>query len=361
MGQVGVEEEARDAVEEAHLLVGGPGRAAPELGELVPRAPVGLGQALVEEVRDLVRHLRVRLLEYGHEHGVAALLGLPLQRLVGVAAASRGEELEAVRVHGRDVQPVGADAAQVMEFGDLVLYGLRGVRRRAVLEPREGREAPLRQAPGHAAVGRAPLRDGQEQPVELRGPLGGQDVGEGAVGLPDGPFPGRGRRPLQPVEGGPHELVRLQPLGGQGDEQGLVVVLERPLEEPRGEGFEVPFGGPAVAQVVVDELEVVRAGLPAQEAVLPYRLGRGAHLLAYVPEHGLGRGCEVVGAEAQIPHGAQSEGEAQAHRRRRPRRDESPVRAGEGEVGEELLLGDLLREPGEAGPLGVGERPYGHE
>ncbi len=134
-------------------------------------------------------------------------------------------------------------------------------------------------------------------------------------------------------------------------------MLQRPLDQPAEELAQVARQRPAVAEMGVNPLQVVGPRL------LPFRvagegLGCETELLRDVPEGVLGAAREVVGTEAEVPDGAQGEGETQAIGGRAFDWHRGPVATREGEVDVEVLGGDLLREPGQAPPLGVRQQAY---
>lgn len=205
----------------------------------------------------------MRLGEEGEEDRVAALGREPLQGLVGVATAQGGKELEAVGVQGGQVQAIGAQGPEVRKLLQLPQDRPRGIRGGSVLEPGVPRPAGRT---GEAWIG-------DQQGGEVRPGSFVQERRE----RPEGPLaralPRRGDHPLQAAHPRPYDALALHPLGQEGDEQGCVVVLEGLLDEPPEELAEVRGGGPAVAEVLVDPSEMIRAGLLALR-VTRERLGR---------------------------------------------------------------------------------------
>jgi hypothetical protein len=112
----GVEEDQRQLAEEGHLLVGGPRGPFAVLVELAPGPRVGVAQAGVEEVYDLVGKFGMRLGEEGDQHWVAALGGEAPEGLVGVPATEAGQEAQSIRIDPGDVEAVGAEVAQEVEL-----------------------------------------------------------------------------------------------------------------------------------------------------------------------------------------------------------------------------------------------------
>lgn len=209
-------------------------------------------------------------------------------------------------------------------------------------------------APVSSQPGRADLRADQEQVVERPRPLGHVDqVPEPAPALVFGALPRRPHQPLQHGDARAHQPLPAQPVAGQLEEERGPVVLQGALDQPGLQLLEVLVAGGPEAEGNHRLLQVVGARLLPLR-VLVDRAHRDLELAGQRDQRRVRRPAQVVRDEAQMAQRAELEREAEAVGRPPALVDQRPVLGGQGEVGGQVQLADLVGEAVQ--PLALGGR-----
>ena len=281
-----VEHDVEDLVEQPEAFVVALDECGALFGDLPAGPAVGGGEGLVEQPHDLVDDLGARRRRGGQQDRVAAVAVEAAQRPRRRAARPPGQLADALRRHHRQIQPVRADPAQVVELVHLRLDRLRGRLGGPGVEPDQR---------CHPQVG-----VGGEQPVELAASGRGEQRADPQVQLSPRGRAGRGDRPHQAVHAGPHDL-RVPQVVERGPEQHRRrVVLQRSLDEPVAEPFPLapPAGLPAGP---LDDRGGMLAPRPlAQVQVVGEDLGSDPELGGEPVQHQRRQRDQLAGQEPEV-------------------------------------------------------------
>ena len=182
---------------------------------------IGLVQAAIVELDDLVGDVDHGLVQERDERRVAALCRSALEHLGRGFPCHLGQQLQAVGVDRAQVPGVNTIGANVVELGDRDEYRLRGVGGGGLPKPCQ-----------RCAV--AGLVNGEEL-IKAPAPLFSEKRRQMVVGCLLGLGTSGSDELLQAGDAGSHHLVAMEPFAGQLEEEGRFVVFKSALHEPQGQ------------------------------------------------------------------------------------------------------------------------------
>jgi len=266
-----VEHDLEQLREQADLLVLAGRRLELLLDQPAPRTAVRGGDRLIEQVHDLVGHVRRLIGAERDERRMADPLGAALERLVRRPPRQLRQIPTAVRIQPRQIPAVGTHGAQV--------HQLRGLAQ----HPARARLAFLRQPcqAGHRPSLLRELHVRKQERLQLRHQAPVEHWRQLAMGRALGVHPSGGDRPLQHRQPRPRDLLRAQRpacLAQQGKRR---VMLKRSLKQPPMKPPQIVPGRGAEARDPLRHTRVLRTRA-RQRPVVRQDLGGHIQLLGEI-------------------------------------------------------------------------------
>jgi hypothetical protein len=327
-GGCGLDEDPGELAGERGEVVALAGGPASLLVDATSCAAVGVAQLLVEEIQQPVAALEIQLGEHGEDQRVPPR-GLQAPDRLRRHPRPRCDELApARRRQRREIDPVRVKLQQPAVAPDLS----------AQLGDADASGALLQQRELAATSHR-----GNQEPVELRAPLGRELVCERGLDARVRRGSCRGDEAQQPIESRTDDLACVEMFGRKREQHAGGVVFDGAFAEPRLERGCGRAVESLVAEVLAYAREMIDPG-PGPRAVLEQLMRGRVDLTREKFQRCRGQAREVLRHEAEEPQRAQLDRQTEAVRSSALREHQLAIGVRQREARAEVLDGDLLGE-----------------